>query len=155
MEHLIIITKSERVRQYIGTPVSVFIPNRSLFELKDAYVIHNHPRGSSFSWEDIKIITQQNAKECFLVTSKYVHHLVRPEEGWNIDVESKEFAELYEACRRIGQETLDKMVTKNEITLGESDVEIIHYIWVSIFSIRNIRYVRKRIEDFQNTIYGC
>ena len=152
IEYLFVFGENGRMWKYIGGKNMVSIPNTDLFKLKNSIVVHNHPRGSSFSVDDISIICDNDVYKCFLISEKYVFVLERPKSGWNIDVASEDFEKTYEICWQIADEAFDKMIARNEISEYEREVEIFHYIWALYFRIKEINYARKTHKDFKVTI---
>ena len=144
-EHLYLYKNGKQIRRFKGNKNSVVVSNKYLFEIKDAVIVHNHPQGSSFSYEDIVGIIKYDAAECILVTDRYDYKIYRPKNGWNIDVDSKEFEEQVLVCRKIAEEQLNKFVSNNTIDINEKEVEIFHYIWMFFFrELNNIKYVREK-----------
>ncbi|MEX2566244.1 MAG: hypothetical protein WD431_09900 [Cyclobacteriaceae bacterium] len=152
IEYLFVFGKNGRMEKYVGEENIVSMPNTHLYKLKNSKLVHNHPRGCSFSLNDISVICTNDVHICYLVTRKYVFILERPKSGWNIDVASENFEKTCEICWQIANETFDKMIARNEISEYEREVEIIHYIWALFFRIKEIDYARKTHEDFKITI---
>ncbi len=153
-EHLYIIKPKGRARKFQGSFDQVSMPNSFLFEIENATLIHNHPGGSSFSIQDIRILTKFDSKECFLVTENNIHHLEKQTNDWGINADSIEFKERYKSCYHFAVEYIDKLITKNEIPVYDREAEIIHYIWALFFyDLENIHYVRKNFDDFQNSLH--
>ncbi|MCG8384401.1 MAG: hypothetical protein MJA30_02570 [Cytophagales bacterium] len=152
LEHLYIFKKDQQIRRFMGETNQVTPPPQYLFELKDAVIVHNHPSGSSFSWEDVRNIIYYDAFACYLVTNTFVYYLVRPQKGWEIDVESKRFEKAYNSCHSIAEDSLNKMIALNEISEYEREAEIIHYIWMLFFKINSIEYGRKKVNAFKGPI---
>jgi len=144
-ESLIILRPNGRTRVFEGDSKHVSVPNQSLFELKDATVLHNHTQGASFSIEDIFALIKYDAKECYLITPKYLYTLKRPKNGWKIDINSVSFEDQINSIRELAEDELNKMVAKNDISLHEKEVEIFHYIWVFVFKANNIQYAREKV----------
>jgi len=147
IEHLYFFKNGKQVRRFEGEYNNVRISDKYLYEIKDSIIVHNHPQGSSFSIEDIVGLIKYDAAECFLVTERYIYQLTRPKAGWDIDVDNEEFIEKYNACKTIAEGELDKLISSNNLTQTEKEIEIIHYIWLLFFTQLNaISYVRKKIE---------
>ena len=149
VEHLYFFKNGKQIRRFKGEYNNVRISDKYLYEINNSSIVHNHPQGSSFSIEDVVGLIKYNAAECLLVTETYIYQLTRPKLGWDIDVESAEFMEKYNACKAIADAELNKLVSSNNLTQAEKEIEIIHYIWLLFFTqLNNISYVRKKIEEF-------
>lgn len=145
LEHLYIFKGNRQIRRFIGETNRITIEEIHLKEMKDAIVVHNHPQGSSFSIEDIEAISYYDAKELIVVTQDFTHHIVRPRNGWEIDFSTEPTKQQYEASKALAEDSAMKSIAKNEMSLHEKEVEIIHYIWASFFLLNDVKYVRKKI----------
>jgi len=145
IEHIYVFKRAKQIMRFEGDRDKIIIDSRYLIRMRDSIVVHNHPRGASFSIEDIQNFITYNVKECILVTENHIHHLYRPGDDWNINVESDYFLTQLEACRSIAENELEKLISQHEITRHEKEVEIIHYIWLYFFrELNGIKYVRKK-----------
>ena len=130
IEHLYIFKNGKQIRRFKGDKNYVAVDNKYLFEIKDASVVHNHPQGASFSFEDIEGIIRYDAAECIVATEKFTYKVVRPKKGWNINVSSEEYEQQLLACKQIAEVEINKLISNNTINPHEKEVEIFHYIWV-------------------------
>lgn len=53
----------------------------------NAIVTHNHPNGSSFSWNDIGGMVYYNQKEMRATGKEFTFSMKRPEKGWGVSHE--------------------------------------------------------------------
>ena len=145
LENLYIFKNGKQTRRFIGETNRITIQNNYLLEMKDAIIVHNHPNGAPFSREDVQAICSSNARELILVTHDFVYNIVRPESGWNIDFSDEITQQRWEESNALAEDAAMKAISRNEISVHEKDVEIIHYIWASFFLLNGVRYVRKKI----------
>ena len=54
------------------------------YKTKDAIVTHNHPSGSSFSWQDVGGMVYHNQKEMRATGKEFTFSIKRPEKGWGV-----------------------------------------------------------------------
>lgn len=54
------------------------------WKTKDAIMTHNHPGGSSFSWQDVQGMVYYNQKEMRATGKEFTFSLKRPEKGWGV-----------------------------------------------------------------------
>ena len=54
------------------------------WKTKDAIVTHNHPGGSSFSWQDVQGMVYHNQKEMRATGKEFTFSIKRPEKGWGV-----------------------------------------------------------------------
>ncbi|MFM9840979.1 MAG: hypothetical protein ACKVOQ_22115 [Cyclobacteriaceae bacterium] len=144
-ENLYVFKQGRQVRRFEGEENRITIEELYLREMKDAIVVHNHPHGSSFSIEDVQAICSYDAKELILVTMDFIYQINRPVNGWGIDFSEDKTKRQYEESQALAEDTAMKAIARNEISLHEKDVEIIHYIWISFFILNDVKYVRKKI----------
>ncbi|WP_200976488.1 hypothetical protein [Echinicola sp. 20G] len=142
-EHLYIFRKSKQIRRYKGEYNQIHIPDEYLFELKDSKVIHNHPNGSTFSFEDVKATVNFDIAELIVVTTQSIYTLIRPKNGWNINFEDGSTSDTLDTCEKQAREMVEKLTAQFQIRNEEKDPIILHYIWVLFFNICNIEYVKK------------
>ena len=67
----------------IGDSHSVFYGDKG-YLTKDAIVTHNHPSGSSFSWQDVQGMVYYNQKEMRATGKEFTFSMKRPEKGWGV-----------------------------------------------------------------------
>ena len=133
LESLYIFKNGRQVRRFTGETYRITIENRYLLEMKDAFVVHNHPNGASFSNEDVQAICLYDAQELILVTRDFVYNIVRPDGGWDIDFDEETTQQRWEESSALAEDSAMKAISRNEINLHEKEGEIIHYIWASFF----------------------
>lgn len=144
-ENLYVFKNGKQIRRFIGETNRITIVNTYLLEMKDAIIVHNHPQGASFSKEDVQAICLYDAQELILVTQDFVHNVVRPKQGWDIDFFNETTQQRWEESVALAEDSVMKAIGRNEISLYEKDVEIIHYIWTSFFLLSDVKYARKKI----------
>lgn len=141
----IYVFRGKRPRKFRGDQSKVMINPKHQVDFKNGRVVHNHPGGTSFSVEDIVGLIKYNVKECILVTANYTFQLQRSGKTWGIDVESEYFLEQLNACKKIADRELEKLVSLGVINSHEKEVEIFHYIWLFFFTqLNDVRYVRRK-----------
>lgn len=67
-EHLYLIKNGKAFAWFDVDKDNVNPPVEQIFRFNDALVLHNHPDGTSFSFEDVRNIIQTNIKEMRLIT---------------------------------------------------------------------------------------
>ena len=132
----------KRPKMFKGDSNRVIPNDRFTPEFKDAVIVHNHIRGVSFSKEDVQSIISANVKEFIVVTPDHTYQVKRPKNGWPANLQ-EEFEKYWEISVRLAENMLMKLISMNEITLAERDVEEMHYIWSSFFKLNDIKYARK------------
>lgn len=148
IEHLYFFKGGKQIRRFSGEANRVTPDPLYLFEMNDAIVVHNHPRGGSFSVGDVVGLIKYNAEECILVSQGFIYYLKRPNAGWGINCDSNDFDSVLNACKELADDALNKMITRNEMTIHEKEVEIFHYIWIFFFGMTNAKYERRKIKTF-------
>ncbi len=140
LENLYVFKKGEQLRRFKGSTNKISIQNNYLFEFENNTLVHNHPSGSSFSTEDVQTIIKFNVKEAFVVTKDYLFHLSRPGSNWPIKFDEPITSERLTAAVHIAEETLNRLVSKNDLSRIEKDKEFFHYIWEIFFQFYEIKY---------------
>lgn len=143
-EHPYIFRRRRQIRRFIGEANRVTPAPEYLLEMKDAVVVHNHPKGYSFSKEDIEAVVRFNAKEAILATPNFVFIVSRPEHGWRIDFDGELAERQYQISYQFAIDTVNKQISSYEIRSSDKDALIIHYLWMIFFEMNNIQYVRKK-----------
>lgn len=145
IEYLYFFNKSgKQIRRFKGEQNQIIIEDIFLYEMKDAIVIHNHPNGNSFSIEDVIACIKFNAAEVILITQTFTYQIIRPFQGWRIDVDTENFKSQIKVCIENAEIELDKLLKHGEITFHEKEIEKIHYLWIFFFALNDIKYVRKK-----------
>lgn len=145
IENLYLFKNGKQIRRFRGDTNRVTLSNKYLFELNDSTLVHNHPSGSSFSIQDIQIVIECNAKEIYLCTHNYLYHLIRPENGWNINFSSDLIENQINSLQVLALQLIENEIVKNQMSIFEKDSEIFHYIWTLFFNYHEISYQRKKI----------
>lgn len=143
-EHLYIFKEGRQIRRFMGESDRVTLPPEYLFEMKDAVIVHNHPKGYSFSRQDIDAIVRFDARELILITPNLIFRIVRPEGGWPIDFDTELTQLQYESSLAFAEQIVNKLISTNEIRFSDKDAFVIHYLWVIFFELNGIPYVRKK-----------
>jgi hypothetical protein len=145
-EHLYIFKGGKQIRRFLGETDRVTLPQRYLFEMKDAVILHNHPFGTSFSREDVEMVIAHNAKKLIVVTAEFSYTITRPSNGWPVELDEQWIRANFETCKHIAEEMANKLVSQHQIRWSEKDATIIHYIWVLFFYRTDIQYVKKELD---------
>jgi hypothetical protein len=121
---------------------------RSLKELDDLVMTHNHPSGRSFSREDLEFAAIVNLAEVraigrdSITGRRYIHRIPRPENGWPSKTElgraiGKADSKVKDSfCRQIGS---------GEMTIREANLYHWHNVWKSAAHELGLNYSRKEI----------
>ena len=142
-EHLYVFKNGRQFRRYIGEESYVNMQLEFLFELQDACVVHNHPSGTTFSFDDVISAVNYNLRELFVVTHQYIYSIKRPEKGWNINFTDESVQQDLDSCEKNAREIIEKNVAQFQIKHEEKDILFLHFIWVFFFNMFNIEYAKK------------
>lgn len=143
-EHLYIFRRGKQIRRFIGESNRVTPRPEYLFEMKDSVIVHNHPKGYSFSKEDIEAVVRFNARELILATPNFIYMVARPKQGWSIDFDQELTERQYQTSYRFAVDTVNKQISANEVSFSDKDALIIHYLWVAFFDMNGIHYARQK-----------
>lgn len=146
VEHLYVIVDGKVIYHEIGFESNVEIDNSLLETQKDVVIIHNHPNRSSFSEADIENILKFNVRKMILVTYDYIYSIERNGINWNLDFNKLKI--LIQRSDNWANLEIENLLIKNSIEYNDANVEKSHYIWVSIFTLLEIKYGRQRFENF-------
>ena len=116
-----------------------FLPDE-LTLFKNAVFTHNHPRGNSFSIEDILLSIEYDIVEVRAASQKHIHSMLRPKSGWpeaNIL-----FDEYNKANRNVREEFLRKIDLK-QMTADEASREHFHQVWLRVAKTLKLNYKRE------------
>lgn len=100
---------------------------------------HNHPRGTSFSFEDVSLATRYNASEMRAVGSEYTHSITPGASGWP---EHSTLAKNYtEVDYQLRMEFFDK-INNDEMTVDQAARSHQHEVWSRLSNILDVDYKR-------------
>ncbi len=116
-------------KNYIDVPFGKYIEK----------FIHSHPRGTSFSAEDIELSIENKISQIVAFNDKYLYSLKFKDFNFDFD---KEFVKSFEKYDKI---FTDK-VARGEITQSQKDFAINHKMWKDLFSrVKGVQYDYFRI----------
>ncbi len=141
-EHIYVYVNGKLKRRFIGTKNQVNIDDKHLVGLQFCTIVHNHLNNISFSLEDIESAIKLNVLKFYLITPNFLFTITKPKDGW--PAFDKTFISVFNAGKEIAEELLNKLITKNEITPIDAEIEKMHYIWAVLFlEFYNISYTKK------------
>lgn len=126
-----------------GSRSEIVFTEEEVKHIKEARVfIHNHPRSTSFSLEDICFACAWQIKEMRIVSSKYTYIMKPPKEGWDLTFFKEKIQPLFDKTSlEVRIEFLEK-ISKGELTPEEAELLHHHEIWTRISAILGLLYLR-------------
>ena len=112
-----------------GTKSSVKFTIDELNQLNGATLTHNHPSGTSFSRDDIKLFLNEKVKEIRAVDSEFVHSMIN---GNSVKMTNKAVDRLY-------QSSLRQSIINNP---NASDIDILSDAWNIFANKIGLTYIR-------------
>jgi SPP1 gp7 family putative phage head morphogenesis protein len=135
--------EGEKVWSKQGNRSSVGFTQQELAQFKGNVLTHNHPRGSSFSPEDIALACKYDLAEIRASGSVARYSMAPPEGGWNQNLWNKS---IHPMMKKVDGEIHDEFMAL--IRRGELDVEqacIRHWdeVWTRVSKELHLNYVRE------------
>jgi hypothetical protein len=121
-----VVTRREGEHNFVGLPAEL---------MRDRIVTHNHPRGTSFSVEDVRTLIGTHALEMRVVSNRREFSLGRPADSEWEDVESL----VNDVYVRVRRELLGQVRT-GAISEATASRDILHLVWREIAEIRGWDY---------------
>ncbi len=121
--------------------VAIYLNDEPL--LFDAVLTHNHPKGLSFSAEDLSTAVSVDLKEIRAVgvAQPYTYSLKRPADGWPSKEEILRQREI--ASNQVYQDLIIQ-INRGELTTDEADQIFAHEIMLKLATSLNLPYERKK-----------
>ena len=121
--------------------VSFSVDELRLFE--DKIFTHNHPRGSSFSMDDVHLATYWNFKGIRACGSQYRYYLNRPASGWSREMWEKKIKPLAEKINNDVFQQFSELINKGELTVEEANYRHWHEVWSRVAKEVGLDYGRE------------
>ena len=121
--------------------VTFSVDELQLFE--DKILTHNHPRGSSFSMDDVHLATYWNFKGIRACGSQYRYYLNRPASGWSQEMWKKKIKPLAEKIHNDVFQQFSELIDKGELTPEEADYRHWHEVWSRVAKEVGLDYGRE------------
>lgn len=133
--------KNEIVLEKLGVATSVSFSSSELSKMKGHKLIHNHPSGATFSFEDIMIAVQNGLKEIVAFTGKGTYYRLIIKN--NIDV--KDIVLKYNQAKKEASEVTYKLFEDGIFTEQQSGLEY-HHFTMSLFanSLKGVIYEKTK-----------
>jgi len=104
---------------------------------------HNHPRGSSFSMDDVALATFWNLKGIRACGSQYRYYLNRPASGWSREMWKKKIKPLAEKIDNDVFQRFSELINKGELTPEEANYRHWHEVWSRVAKEVGLDYGRE------------
>jgi hypothetical protein len=121
--------------------VSFSVDELQLFE--DKILTHNHPRGSSFSMDDVHLATYWNFKGIRACGSQYRYYLNRPASGWSREMWEKKIKPLAEKIHNDVFRQFSELINKGKLTPEEANYRHWHEVWSRVAKEVGLDYGRE------------
>ncbi len=121
--------------------VSFSVDKLRLFE--DKILTHNHPRGSSFSMDDVELVTFWNLKGIRACGSQYRYYLNRLASGWSREMWKKKIKPLAEKIHNEVFQRFSELINKGELTPEEANYRHWHEVWSRVAKEVGLDYGRE------------
>lgn len=121
--------------------VSFSVDEVRLFE--DKILTHNHPRGTSFSAEDVRLAMLWNLRGIRVCGRQYRYYLNRPETGWSRELWENVVEPL---ARRVHEEVYGMfiaLIRQGKLTPEEADARHWHEVWSRVTREVGLDYGRE------------
>jgi NAD+--asparagine ADP-ribosyltransferase len=126
-----------------GDKSSVAFTAGELRLFKNNILTHNHPRGSSFSMDDVAIATIWNLKGIRACGSQYRYYLNRPASGWSREMWEKKIKPLAEKVHNEVFQRLSELINKGKLTIEEANYRHWHEVWSRVAKEVGLDYGRE------------
>ena len=143
IENLYVFRNEIQIQRFKGSENNVNPDHRFFYPRNEDIWVHNHPGGNSFSPDDIQMAVFYNIKKFYLSTPNYLYILERKGSDWGFNPADEDVNKYIVICQERAALMLDKLVSKNEISLLEKEVVFLHYIWVYFFQRYEAIYIQK------------
>jgi hypothetical protein len=121
--------------------VTFSVDELQLFE--DKILTHNHPRGSSFSMDDVELATFWNFKGIRACGSQYRYYLNRPASGWSREMWKKKIKPLAEKIHNDVFQQFSELIDKGKLTPEEANYRHWHEVWSRVAKEVGLDYGRE------------
>ena len=88
--------------------------------------LHNHPKNSSFSLQDIMMALHSKQIEMFVCSEKFDYHMKFDPE---IDVDINKFTKEYSYINNRVHENFVDRINSNDMTIKEAELNHFHIVW--------------------------
>ena len=127
-----------------GSKSEIEFTRQEYLKIKDSVFTHNHPTGGvSFSDSDVvaAIIFDVQEMRAVSVKQPYVHRLIRPQTGWNLD--PGEVREKYKEINQEIRKQFQQAINLGLKTVEEATKETNHEIMTILARELNLIYIRE------------
>jgi hypothetical protein len=121
--------------------VTFSVDELQLFE--DKILTHNHPRGSSFSRDDVALAMFWNLKGIRACGSQYRYYLNRPASGWSREMWEKKIKPLVEIIDNEVFHQFSWLINKGKLTPEEANYRHWHEVWSRVAREVGLDYGRE------------
>lgn len=129
----------------------VFLPHELEMMQRDGNCVltHNHPRGTSFSPEDVDLTVRANLSELRAVGidsfgKVWEYWLIRPARGWP---SRAEWTGAWNPAHRSEQQRLQRAVKRGSMSVEYAGTYLLHLVWLRVAQQLHLTYRRRAIDD--------
>lgn len=126
-----------------GGESSVSFTPDELRLFKNNILTHNHPRGSSFSMDDVALATIWNLKGIRACGSQHRYYLNRPASGWSREMWEKKIKPLAEKINNDVFQQFSELINKGKLTIEEANYRHWHEVWSRVAKEVGLDYGRE------------
>jgi len=108
-------------------------------DLKDKWVTHNHPGGTSFSWQDLYLMKKYGAKGMRITSKKYDYQVVFDP---NSSITEEDIKHQHFYADTEVRTAMYKRLSNNEITIPEANAIHSHLVWLIVSKKLGFTYER-------------
>lgn len=126
-----------------GSRNSVSFSAAEMSQMGGSILTHNHPRGTSFSREDVLFAATSNLAEIRVATRQWRFSLKRPQQGWSQRFWDEEIAPAYRrhAVRVEGE--FWAAIRKGELSPADAELRHAHEVWSRVSEELGLEYRRE------------
>lgn len=110
--------------------------------MKDKILTHNHPKGTSLSFDDVELAVKCDMKEMRACGKEYVYYVRRPENGWNV-IEWPEIENLAEQYNKETRREFWDLIDRGKLTPQEASFSHWHKVWTKVAKEVGLDYGRE------------
>ncbi len=131
-----IVFEKEGEQSYVG------FTEEEMVLMKDKILTHNHPKGTSLSFDDVKLAVKCDMKEMRACGKEYVYYVRRPENGWNV-IEWPEIENLAEQYNKETRREFWDLIDRGKLTPQEASFSHWHKVWTKVAKEVGLDYGRE------------